>query len=494
MSGRKLAVIGAGFGGISLAVRLQAAGHQVTLIEGREKPGGRAYVWEDEGFTFDAGPTVVTDPDCLEEVFAAAGRKLADYVELMPVTPFYDLRWDDGARFAYVNDQAELDRQIMAMSPGDVEGYRRFHEFSEAVYQEGYVKLGHVPFLTIGSMLASAPELVKLEAWRSVYSKVASYVKDEHLRQALSFHTLLVGGSPFAASSIYALIHALERRGGVWFPKGGTHALIRAMVKLFEDIGGKVRLGSPVKAITTEGGKVTGVIHADGQAEAFDAVASNADIVHTYAELLKDSPRGRSAGKRLKNKRFSPSLFLIYFGLKTTHPDIAHHTICFGPRYRGLIDEIYAGGALPDDFSVYLHAPCASDPSLAPEGCSTYYALSPVAHLGKAPINWDVEGPAYRDRILAYLERYIPNLRADMVTCRIFTPKDFERELNAWQGSAFSLEPVLTQSAWFRTHNRDDVIPNLYFVGAGTHPGAGIPGVVGSAKATAGLMIEDFLT
>ncbi|MFO1014921.1 MAG: phytoene desaturase [Caulobacteraceae bacterium] len=489
--GKKLAVIGAGFGGIALAIRLRAAGHDVTLVEGREKPGGRAYVWEDAGFTFDAGPTVVTDPACLEEVFAAAGKRMVDYIELMPVSPFYDLRWDDGARFAYVNDQAELDRQIAAMSPGDVEGYRRFHDFSEAVYQEGYVKLGHVPFLTIGSMLAAGPQLIGLEAWRSVYGKVSDFVKDEHLRQALSFHTLLVGGSPFAASSIYALIHALERRGGVWFPRGGTHALIRAMVRLFEDMGGKMRLGSPVKAITTEGAKVTGVVHADGQSEAFDAIASNADVVHTYADLLKNSVRGKSAGKALKNKRFSPSLFLIYFGLKTTHPDIAHHTICFGPRYKGLIDEIYAGGKLADDFSIYLHAPCASDPSLAPEGCSTYYALSPVPHLGKADIDWEVEGPAYRDKILAYLERYIPNLRTDMVTCRIFTPKDFERELNAWQGSAFSLEPVLTQSAWFRTHNRDDVIPNLYFVGAGTHPGAGIPGVVGSAKATAGLMIED---
>ncbi|MDQ0463749.1 phytoene desaturase [Caulobacter ginsengisoli] len=486
------AVIGSGFGGLALAIRLQSAGFQTTVFEGRDKPGGRAYVWHDQGFTFDAGPTVVTDPACLEELFALSGRKVSDYVELMSVAPFYRLCWEDGDVFDYVNDQALLDAQIARKNPADVEGYKRFLNFSEQVFQEGYVKLGHVPFLDFRSMIAAAPQLVKLEAWRSVYAKVSGFVQDEHLRQALSFHTLLVGGSPFAASSIYALIHALERRGGVWFPRGGTHALVRAMVRLFEDLGGQIRLNAPVQAIETEGKTVRGVASAAGF-EAFDTVASNADIVHTYDKLLKGHRRGRSEGARLKRARFSPSLFVVHFGLKALHPDIRHHTICFGERYKGLIDEIYGKPSLARDFSLYLHAPCASDPSMAPEGCSSYYALSPVPHLGTAPIDWAVEGPKYRDRILGYLEeRYIPNLRRDLVTSRIFTPADFQGELNAWQGSAFSLEPVLTQSAWFRTHNRDDVIGNLYFVGAGTHPGAGIPGVVGSAKATAGLMIEDF--
>lgn len=488
----RAAVIGAGFGGLALAIRLQSAGIETTLIEARDKPGGRAYVWREEGFTFDAGPTVITDPASLEALFALSGRRLADYVELVPVSPFYRLLWEDGARFDYVNDQAELDRQIAARNPADVEGYRRFLKFSEAVYDEGYRRLGHVPFLKLGDMLAAAPQLLRLQAWRSVYGKVAGYVRDEHLRQALSFHTLLVGGSPFAASSIYALIHALERDGGVWFAKGGTHALVRALARLFEDLGGRLVLGDPVRRISTKGGRATGIVHADGAFEAFDAVASNADVVHTYGQLLADDPRGRAAARRLKRRRFSPSLFVVHFGLKRAHPELAHHTICFGPRYRGLIDEIYGRAGLADDFSLYLHAPCATDPSLAPPGCSTYYALSPVPHLGTAAIDWEVEGPRYRDRILESLERRcIPGLRDDLAVCRIFTPLDFERELNAWQGSAFSLEPVLTQSAWFRTHNRDDAIPNLYFVGAGTHPGAGVPGVVGSARATAGLMIAD---
>lgn len=495
MTKPRAAVIGSGFGGLALAVRLQSAGFDTTVFEGRDKPGGRAYVWHEQGFTFDAGPTVVTDPACLEELFTLSGRKLSDYVELISVDPFYRLCWEDGHVFNYVNDQARLDEQIAARNPADVAGYRRFLAYSEELFQEGYVKLGHVPFLDFKSMIAAAPQLVKLEAYRSVYSKVCSFVQDEHLRQALSFHTLLVGGSPFAASSIYGLIHALERRGGVWFPRGGTHALIRAMVTLFEELGGTLHLSTPIKAIATQAGRVTGVELEDGRTETFDTVASNADIQHTYEKLLGGHPRGRSEGKRLKGARWSPSLFVLHFGLNAQHPEIRHHSILFASRYKGLIDEIYSKPSLPEDFSIYLHAPCATDPGQAPEGCSTYYALSPVPHLGTADIDWAVEGPKYRDRILDYLEaRYIPNLKRDLVVSRIFTPADFKGELNAFQGSAFSLEPILTQSAWFRTHNRDDRISNLYFVGAGTHPGAGIPGVVGSAKATAGLMIEDYLT
>jgi phytoene desaturase len=348
-----------------------------------------------------------------------------------------------------------------------------------------------VPFLDFASIVKAAPELMRLQAWRSVYDKVAGYIQDEHLRQAFSFHSLLVGGNPFATSSIYALIHALERRWGVWFPRGGTGALIHAMVRLFQDLGGEIRLNSPVERITLANGRADGVV-VGGQTLAFDMVASNADVVHTYQRLLGQEPRGRKEGARLAAKRHSMSLFVIYFGLKRVHPEVRHHTVLFGPRYRELIGEIFKGPDLPQDFSLYLHAPTRTDPSLAPEGCDAFYVLAPVPHLASADIDWAVEGPRYRDRVLAYLEQhYIPGLTADLDTCRIFTPVDFRDQLNAHQGSAFSLEPILTQSAYFRVHNRDDQIPNLYFVGAGTHPGAGVPGVVGSAKATAGLMIED---
>ncbi|WP_181706670.1 phytoene desaturase [Chthonobacter rhizosphaerae] len=491
MTQRTAVVIGAGFGGLALAVRLQAAGIATTLVEKRDKPGGRAYVYEDEGFVFDAGPTVITDPACLEEVFAAAGRRMADYVTLLPVTPFYRLAWEDGTSFDYLDDQDALDRQIAARNPADVEGYRRFLAYSEAVYQEGYVKLGAVPFQSVADMVRVAPQLARLEAWRSVYGIVSRFIKDEHLRQVFSFHSLLVGGNPFATSSIYTLIHALERRGGVWFPKGGTGALIQGLARLFREIGGTLLLDTPVEAITTEGDRVTGV-RAGGRTIPADLVASNGDVVHTYGTLLAGHPRGPARAKALAAKRHSMSLFVIYFGLKRNHTRLAHHTVCFGPRYQGLIDEIFKRDKLAEDFSLYLHAPCVTDPSLAPPGCGSYYVLAPVPHLGNAPLDWAVEGPRYRDRILAYLEeRYMPGLRSDLVTVRHFTPVDFRDELNAHVGSAFSLEPILTQSAWFRPHNRDDRIHNLYIVGAGTHPGAGVPGVVGSAKATAGLVLAD---
>jgi phytoene desaturase len=488
---RKAVVVGAGLGGLALAIRLQSAGISTTLLEKRDKPGGRAYVYEDQGFVFDAGPTVITDPGCLEELFTISGRRLADYVELVPVRPFYQLRWQDGTVFDYDNDQATLDRQIRAMSPRDVEGYRRFLAYSEALLEEGYVKLGHVPFPDFRSMVRVAPQLIRLESYRNVYAKVAQFIEDEHLRQAFSFHTLLVGGNPFKTSSIYALIHALERRWGVWFPKGGTGALVRGLATLFAELGGRIALRAEVSRIETAAGKTTGVITADGTRHEADIVASNADVVHTYRDLLSQTPRAAATARSLSRKRFSMSLFVIYFGLRRQHPDLKHHMVLFGPRYRELIAEIFRSSDLPDDFSLYLHAPTVTDPSLAPPGCSSYYVLSPVPHLGHAPIDWSVEGPRYRDRILDALEaRVLPGLRADLATCRIFTPEDFRDKLNAHLGSAFSLEPILLQSAYFRAHNADRHIDGLYIVGAGTHPGAGIPGVVGSAKATAGIILE----
>lgn len=488
------AVIGSGFGGLALAVRLQSAGIQTTLIEARDKPGGRAYVFEDAGFTFDAGPTVITDPTCLEELFALSGRTLADYVELIPVAPFYRLLWEDGSVFDYSNDEAELFRQIAAFNPKDVAGYRKFLEFSDHVFREGYQKLGHEAFLDFKSMLKAAPQMMRHEAFRSVHAIVARHIADDRLRQAFSFHTLLVGGNPFKTSSIYALIHALEKKWGVWFPRGGTHALVRGLVRLFQDIGGTVRLSRKVEAIMADSGRVTGVRCADGWSGRFDAVVSNGDVVSTYRDLLRAHPRGQDMTNRLLRRRFSPSLFVTYFGLKGERPDVKHHTILFGHRYKGLMDDIYRGGALPDDFSLYLHHPTATDPALAPPGHSAFYVLSPVPHLGKLDLDWEQAAPRYADTILNALERRcIPNLKRDLVTLRTWTPKDFETVLGAHHGSAFSLEPLLWQSAYFRTHNRDDVLANLYFVGAGTHPGAGIPGVVGSAKATARLMVAELL-
>jgi phytoene desaturase len=489
---RKACVIGAGFGGLALAIRLQSAGVATTLVEARDKPGGRAYVWQRDGFTFDAGPTVITDPGCLAELWSLSGQHLTGDVDLIPVDPFYRLSWPDGTSFDYGNDEDKLRREIERVAPGDYPGYRDFLAYSSGVYRDGYLKLGATPFLDFASMVRAAPALLRHQAWRSVYSVVSGFVESERLRQALSFHTLLVGGNPMTASAIYALIHKLERDGGVWWARGGTNRLVAGMVALFERLGGTLRLGDPVDRIITEGRRVMGVVTRSGWRRGFDAVASNADLVHSYRDLLGRTERGRRQARSLAKKRWSPSLFVVHFGIKGAWPGIPHHSILFGPRYKGLLDDIYDKGILPQDFSIYLHHPSVTDPSVAPPGHSTFYALIPVAHLGKLPVDWGLVGPGLEKRVLDEVgRRLIPDIHARIVTKFHYAPDDFASDLGAHLGSAFSLEPVLTQSAYFRAHNRDDVLRNLYFVGAGTHPGAGIPGVVASAKATAGLMLED---
>ena len=481
-------VIGAGFGGLALAIRLQSAGIKTTIIEARDRPGGRAYVWKKDGYVFDAGPTVITDPPCLEDLWARSGSTMADDVTLAPVSPFYRLMWNDGVVFDYSNDDVALEKAIAELNPDDVAGYHRFLKYAEGVFVEGYVKLGSVPFLDFASMLKAAPAMMKYQAWRSVYSMVSKFVKSDKLRQALSFHTLLVGGNPMNTSALYALIHKLERDGGVWFAMGGTNALIDGMVRLFERIGGTVRLGEPVEQITTAGNRVTGVVTAKGALLA-DLVATNGDVVHSYG-LIKDHPRGKQGEAKLRKRTFSPSLFVVHFGLKGEFPHIPHHSILFSDRYGPLLKDIYKNGVLSEDPSLYLHHPTITDPSMAPPGCAAFYALAPVPHRGKMDVDWAVEGPRYQEVVLDRIEKLlIPDIRDRIETIFHYTPADFTDDLGAHLGSAFSLEPVLTQSAYFRVHNRDDVLENLYFVGAGTHPGAGIPGVVGSAKATAGLIV-----
>ena len=362
LDGKRACIVGAGFGGLALALRLQSAGVQTTIVEGRDRPGGRAYHWERDGFIFDAGPTVITDPACLSELWSITGHDMARDVELMPVMPFYRLNWPDGTNFDYSNDEQALRRGIARLDAADIAGYEAFLKYAAAVYQEGYVKLGSVPFLDFRSMIKAAPALARHQAWRSVYSIVSRYIRNEKLREALSFHTLLVGGNPMTTSSIYALIHKLEKDGGVWWTRGGTNRLVAGMITHLERLGGTVRIGDPVTAIGTMGNRATEVTTASGWSAPFDAVASNADIVHSYRDLLGGNRRGVAMGRSLTRKRFSPSLFVVHFGIEGAMPHIPHHMILFGPRYKGLLDDIYVHGVLPADFSVYLHHPTATDP------------------------------------------------------------------------------------------------------------------------------------
>ena len=475
-------VIGSGFGGLAAAVRLGARGYRVTVFERLDAPGGRAYVYRQDGFTFDAGPTIITAPFLLEELWSLCGRRLADEVELRPLAPFYRLRFNDGVTFDYHGDAARMREEVTRLAPDDVAGFEEFMRRSEAIYRVGFDRLGHLPFDSLLDMVRIAPQLLRLGSYRSVYQLVQSLVRDERLRTILSFHPLLIGGNPFTTTSIYALIAFLERRFGVHFAMGGTGKLIQGLVGLVTSQGNTVHLNQEVSVIRVRAGRAVGVQLTNGEEVSADVVVSNADSAWTYRHLLPRAARHRWSDRRIERARYSMSLFVWYFGTRRRYEDVAHHTILLGPRYRGLLTDIFERKVLPEDFSLYLHRPTASDPSLAPPGCDAFYVLSPVANLA-AGIDWASRAEPYRRTIEAHLERtLLPGLSGQVLTSRVLTPQDFQDRLLSFRGAAFGLEPVLSQSAWFRPHNRSEDVAGLYLVGAGTHPGAGVPGVLSSAR------------
>ena len=485
----RVVVIGSGFGGLASAIRLRAAGHDVVILEKLDKPGGRAYVFEQDGFTFDAGPTIITAPALIDDLFALSGRRTADYVTLAPIDPYYNVRFEDGSVFSYGSDRADVERQVAAWSPGDVEGYRRFAAEAERIFEAGFPLIDK-PFTRFRDMMRVLPSLVRLRADRPVARMVERNIGDPRLQQVFGFHPLLIGGNPFDTTSVYAMIHALERRWGVWFAMGGTGALVRGLARLFEDTGGQLRLGAEVQEILVDdrSRRARGVRLAGGEVVPADIVVSNADVATTYTRMLPRAVRRRNSDARWRRTRYSMSLFVLYFGTRRKYENVAHHEILMGPRYEGLLDDIFRGRALSKDFSLYLHRPTATDPSLAPPGCDAFYALAPVPNL-RSPTDWAQSAKPYRDAIVRYLEdRYLPGLSREIVTERVVDPRYFRDTLGAHLGSAFSVEPVLTQSAWFRPHNRSEDVPNLYFAGAGTHPGAGLPGVISSGKIVADLV------
>ena len=473
-------VIGSGFGGLAAAIRMRAKGHRVRILEAGDSVGGRARVFHRDGFTFDAGPTVITAPYLLEELFASVGRSFSDYVDLVPVDPFYRVQFGDGSAFDYVGDEERLIEQIRQFNPADVDGYRRMAAHSERIFDIGYTQLADAPFNRLSDMLRVVPDMVKLESHRTVYGLVSKYIKDERLRQVFTFQPLLVGGSPFRTSSIYMLIHWLERKWGVHFAKGGTTAIIGAMIKLLEELDVEIELNAPVNELEVEAGRVVAVHTEDGTRHPCAFVVSNADPTQVY-QMIDAKHRRRHTDRSVTGRSQSMSLFVAYFGTNKTFDELAHHTIILGPRYKGLLDDIFKRKILAEDHSLYLHAPGRSDPSMAPAGKDAFYVLSPVPNM-RAGVDWEEQAPQYMDSILSTLEKSMPGLRDSLETCFHVDPRYFQDTLRSTDGAAFGIEPTLKQSAYFRYHNQSEDVDGLYFVGASTHPGAGVPGVLCSAK------------
>lgn len=478
----KAIVIGSGFGGLAAAVRLGARGYKVTVLERLEQAGGRARVFKQDGFVFDAGPTIITAPYLFEELWQIAGEKMTDHVDIVPVDPFYRIRFDDGEVFTYNGDPDAMRAEVARFNPDDVEGYERLMERSKGLCAEVFEALGHLPFGRVYDMLRYTPDILKYGGHLSVFDNVKKFIKDPRLQIVFSFHPLLIGGNPFAASGVYLLIPHLERQYGVHYSMGGTGSLVNGLCDLIERQGGTLKYNADVEEIIVDNGTAKGVRLANGETMSADVVVSNADAATTLKEMLPPAPTRRWSPKAVDNAKLSMALFVWYFGTKRKFPDVGHHTIVLGPRYKGLLTDIFHKHTLAPDFSLYLHRPTIADPSLAPDGCEAFYVLSPVPHL-KSGIDWREQAEPYRQAIEDRLnETIMPGLTGEIVTSRMLTPLDFQTDYRAMQGSAFSLEPVLTQSAYFRPHNRQNAVKNLYLVGAGTHPGAGVPAVLSSAR------------
>lgn len=519
-------IIGSGIGGLALGIRLQSLGFATTVLEKLDAPGGRAYVRKHDGYTFDMGPTVLTVPHFIEELFAlqpgypaldsadfppetltgkrvtagvSGGTETSRYVTIVPIMPFYRIVFEDGAHFDYDGNAEHTRRQIEALAPDDLAGYERFHAAAHAIFKRGFLKLGYTYFGSLKRMLAIVPDLLRLGAIQPLYRFVSRFVKSEKLRAILSFESLLVGGNPVHVPAIYAMIHFVEKTWGVHFAMGGTGALVRAFVRKFEELGGTMRYDCEVDQILidTSGGKprACGVRLRSGEEVHANLVASNGDYARTYA-MVPAKYRRIHPDIRLRLAKQSMSVVVVYFGFRadpSSDASLRHHMILLGPRYVGLLHDIFDRKHLADDFSQYLHIPTLTDPSMAPEGCHAAYTLIPVPHNG-SNIDWTVQGPKLVERVLAYLDvrGHIPNLRQRLTVSSYITPDYFEQTLNSRLGNAFGLEPIFVQSAFFRPHNRSEDIHNLYLVGANTQPGGGTPAVMMSAKMTARLIAEDF--
>ncbi len=490
---RKIVIIGSGFGGLAAAVRLQATGMQVTLLEKNAKVGGHAYQLVKDGYTFDMGPSIITAPDLIQRVFECAGMRMEDYLDLVKLDPFYRIYFHDGSSLDYTDNGEQMKRQMARFSAKDADNYDRFmvhaRHLYDAVITDG---LGATAF-DLPTMLGFLPRALRLQALIPAYDFVKKYFNDPRHRFTFSFHPLFIGGNPFRAPAVYLMIPYLEKVGGVWFCKGGMYNLVRALEDVFKQLGGVVETDTEVERIIVENRRAKGVI-ANGRFYEADGVISNADLAHTYGELINSEHRKKWSDKKLRKTQYSISAFLLYLGVRRKYPQLKHHTLTLSERYKGLIDDIFDNKVLPDDFSMYLHIPSQTDPSMAPEGCESMYVLIPVPNL-EGGVNWEKTKGAYTDRVLTFLEDDfgLTDLKRSIEVLETFTPSDFRRKRNNHFGSAWGVEPKLTQTAYFRPHNRSEDIQKLYFVGASTHPGAGVPGVLLTAETTVKLVAKDLI-
>jgi phytoene desaturase len=486
-AGNHAVVIGAGIGGLAAAMRLGAKGWRVTVVDRLDMPGGRGSSITRAGHRFDLGPTIVTVPQTLRDLWAACGRDFDREVDLRPLDPFYQVRWPDGSSFTVRQSTDAMRAEVARLSPGDVAGFDRFLKDAETRYWFGFEDLGRRPMDSLWELIKVLPKFAWLRADRSVASHVARRVRDPRLRMALSFHPLFIGGDPFHVTSMYALVAHLEKEFGVHYAIGGVAAIARAMAGVIADQGGSLLLGAEADEILVRDGRAAGLRLADGTEIAADLVISNADAGHTYTRLLRNHPRKRWTDGKLGSRRWSSGLFVWYFGTRGTRgmwPELGHHTILNGPRYEGLVRDIFINGKLSEDMSLYIHRPSVTDPTVAPAGDDTFYVLSVVPHLGfDNPVDWKAEGDAYRERMAKVLEdQVMPGFRDRIAAEMVLNPEDFRTRYLSPNGSGFSIEPRILQSAWFRPHNVSEELPGLYLVGAGTHPGAGLPGVISSAE------------
>lgn len=486
---KKIIVIGSGFGGLGAAIRLAAKGHQVEIFEKRDKLGGRAYVYEINGFKFDGGPTVITAPYIFDEIFEAAGRRREDYFKLVPLDPFYRIFNHEGRYFDYRHDLPATLAEIERWHPADKQGYERMVARIDLIFQR-FMRFTDKPFLKFGDMLAILPDAIKMQSYLGMYRYVSQFIKNEFLRRVFSFHPLLVGGNPFNTPSLYALIQSFERKWGVHYALGGTGAIVQAFGRLFDELGGKVHFNTEVAEILIKERRAIGIRLADGASHYADEIISNTDVAFTYRHMIPAQFRRNYTDRKIEKMKYSMSLVVIYFGVRRRYRNsaLSHHNIIVNERYKGLLQDIFDKHTLPDDFSLYLHMPTLTDPSMAPPDCELFYVLAPVPHLGSGT-DWTQMAKPYRDKIIQFLEdNYLPHLQANIIAEHMIDPLHFQNTLNSYQGAAFSVQPTLLQSAWFRPHNRSEEFANLYFVGAGTHPGAGVPAVLSSGKIAAELI------